>query len=321
MLAPRLTSETADELIAAAAHKSKSEIAQLLAERFPRPDVPAVIRPSMEVVEKPATQPMELASPQHAPGHVESPADRPKVKPLVPERFAVQFTIGQRDHELLRYVQELLSHQIPSGNVGEVFVRALRAMVPQLEKAKFAATDRPRQPRKPGNTNRRYIPAQVRRAVRERDCGRCTFVGDNGHRYEARKRLEFDHVREFARGGRATTDNVRLRCRAHNQYTAEQTYGAELMDAKRADARHAAEEKRARAAAAAAKEEAAREHAKQRAEEVLPWLQALGIRADHARQAAQRCESMPNASLEERVKAALSYFAPRDVTLSRAAPA
>ncbi|MEO5617728.1 MAG: HNH endonuclease, partial [Candidatus Eisenbacteria bacterium] len=36
MLAPHLTGETADELLAAAAHKSKSEIEKLLAERFPR---------------------------------------------------------------------------------------------------------------------------------------------------------------------------------------------------------------------------------------------------------------------------------------------
>ncbi len=36
-----------------------------------------------------------------------------------------------------------------------------------------------------------------------------------------------------ARGGEATTDNLRLRCRAHNQYKAERTYGESFMRGKR----------------------------------------------------------------------------------------
>jgi hypothetical protein len=84
MLAPRLTNETADNLVAAATHKTKSEIAQLLAERFPRPDVPATVRAIPPAMEHVSAQPMELACQQHAPGHVESPDSRPKVKPLAP---------------------------------------------------------------------------------------------------------------------------------------------------------------------------------------------------------------------------------------------
>jgi HNH endonuclease len=125
-------------------------------------------------------------------------------------------------------------------------------------------------------------------------------VAENGHRCEERKGLEFDHIEPVARGGKSTIDNLRLRCRAHNQLSAEQTYGREFMDAKIEESRRAA--------------------AINRAEEVVPWLQALGIRADHARQAAERCDA-PDASLEERVKAALACFGPRDVMLGRAAPA
>src|SRR2546422_1499817 len=40
MLAPYLTEDTADELVRAAAHLSKLELEQLLAQRFPRPEVP-----------------------------------------------------------------------------------------------------------------------------------------------------------------------------------------------------------------------------------------------------------------------------------------
>src|SRR5580765_4841256 len=40
LLRPHLTPETADELMSAAAGRTKDEIRLLLAERFPRPDVP-----------------------------------------------------------------------------------------------------------------------------------------------------------------------------------------------------------------------------------------------------------------------------------------
>ena len=41
LLAPYLTPENGDELLVAAVHKSKAQIEQLLAERFPQPDLPA----------------------------------------------------------------------------------------------------------------------------------------------------------------------------------------------------------------------------------------------------------------------------------------
>ena len=103
----------------------------------------------------------------------------------------------------------------------------------------------------------------------------------------------------MAREGRATVERMRLRCRAHNQYTAERTFGAGFMNQKRQQARDAA----------AARERAATaERAQEAAAEVIPWLRQLGFRADEARRAAAACESLPGAPLEERVRVALSCF-------------
>ncbi|MBI5709029.1 MAG: hypothetical protein HZC42_01825, partial [Candidatus Eisenbacteria bacterium] len=134
------------------------------------------------------------------------------------------------------------------------------------------------------------------------------------------------------------------RCRAHNQYAAECTFGADFMRHQREVAREAAaartqaaaarreaareaaaraqaavarreatrEAAAARAQAAAAEREAARAAAAERAQaaaEVIPYLRRLGFSADEARRAAARCESVPDASLEERVRVALSCFA------------
>jgi len=235
LLAPHLTAETGGELLAAAEHKTKVEIEQLLANRFPRPDLPTRLEPL----------PSRLSTAgQHAPGRVElsvpapiEPLPPPRVTPLAPERFALQFTMSQSTHDKLRHAQALLGHQVASGDIAEVFDRALDALIVQLEKRKLGATSRPPSGQRRTCTNPRYIPAQVRRAVWAGDGGRCTFVGQNGHRCEARSRLEFDHIREVARGGEATATNIRLRCRAHNQYEAERTFGAEFMRHKREEAR------------------------------------------------------------------------------------
>ena len=249
LLAAHLTEETAQELLEAATHKTKAEIELLLARRFPRPDLPPLVQPipmpaSAAAQHAPAhVANSEQPAPEHAPAHVEvapesfqapAPAcERARVKPLAPQRFALQCTIDQETHDALRYAQELLGHELPSGDVAQVLSLALRALIPQLEKRRFSATTRPR-PR-PGRQpeNPRYIPAHVQRAVWQRDQGKCSFVSDDGHRCQERKFVELDHVQEVARGGEATVANLRLRCRAHNQYEAERTFGAEFMRHKR----------------------------------------------------------------------------------------
>ena len=54
-----------------------------------------------------------------------------------------------------------------------------------------------------------------------------------GKRCASRRQLEYDHVIPVARGGRATVDNIRQRCRVHNQFEAERTFGADFMRRKR----------------------------------------------------------------------------------------
>jgi hypothetical protein len=260
LLAAYLTEDTAGELLEAATHQTARQIERLLAERFPRPDVPETIHalppcaplPALAVAPNGATElhagsstgALELSSRTvEAPPAPASPADRPTVKPLAPQRFALQVTIDEETHEALRYAQDLLAHELPAGDVASVLKRALQALVPELERRRFAATDQPRAARQQGARSLRLIPAHVRRSVWKRDQGRCTFVSEDGHRCAERRFIQFDHVLEVARGGEATVEGIQLRCHAHNQYTAERTFGAEFMRHKRI----AAAEARARA--------------------------------------------------------------------------
>ena len=315
MLSPYVTPENADELLAAAIHRTKSEIEALLATRFPRSETLALIEtlpalPPPRPDERLAPRQVEAPEPERpgAPASQLAPervAPRSGVAPVAPERFLLQLTIGRGTQDKLLYAQALLGHQLPSGDLAQVVDRALDALIERLERRKFAATKRPQRRERP-SAHPRHIPAHVKRAVWERDGGRCTFVSEAGRRCPARRLLEFDHVEAVARGGRATLAGIRLRCRAHNQYEAECTFGAEFMRQHRDAA-----QRRAKAQSTAdAERKAAAARARAAAEEVITPLRVLGFRADEARRAAALCEAIPDASLEQRVRRALSYFQP-----------
>ena len=245
LLAPKLTQENARELIAAAAGKRKVEIAELLAARFPQPDVAEVLREvpvRAPVSATPALRSAEQASvaakPTLDPDPIRSKRSPHRVTRLAPKRYALQVTLAGDAHEALQRVRELLGRRVPSGDLAAVLAFCFKAGLEKLEKRKFAATDRPRKemraPRSP-----RTVPAHVKRAVWKRDGGRCTFTAASGTRCNARKFLEFDHIEPVGRGGKSSVTNIRLRCRAHNQYEAECVYGAGFMQVKRERARAA----------------------------------------------------------------------------------
>ena len=349
LLTPHLTSANAAELVAAAAYQTKAEVQQLLARRFPKPDVPALL----EAIAPPPL--LGSATDQLSPGTVEgvaarlspgtaidglAPAEvevtmaRGRVAPLSAERFALQVTIEKATHDKLRYAQALLSHQLPSGDIAQVVDRALDALIAELEKQKFAATARPRRHSCRSGLNPRYIPAHVKRAVWERDQGQCTFVGDTGRRCESRKFLEFDHVDPVARAGQATVQGLRLHCRGHNQLEAERTFGAGFMSAKREEARRAAAARTRAAAQARAHarpqqtelepgarvaeaEACSLAAAQEQASDVMACLRELGFRASEARRAVDFCETIPAGTLEERVRAALKFLCPKPRFQSR----
>jgi 5-methylcytosine-specific restriction endonuclease McrA len=334
LLKPHLTGDTVDDLLAAATHRTKR------ARRFPQPDVPARVDASAPtpVAAQLAPAPVEEHSGQLALAPVEEhsrqvalapvgtgplavrqvEAPRDRVAPLSAGRFAVQSTLGQEGFDLLGYAQALLGHAVPSHDIAQVFGRALKELVHKLEQRKFAAAVRTRPGRR--SANPRYVPAEIRRVVWSRDGGQCTFVAASGHRCDARTRLEFDHIDPVARGGQASANSVRLTCRAHNQYAAECAFGSEFMRHKRKAAQERSRETaRAREATSASERARACEAASAperapatptAAEDVIPWLRALGVRSDRARQAAAVCEGHADASLEARVKLALSSLAP-----------
>jgi hypothetical protein len=163
----------------------------------------------------------------------------PRVTPLAPERYAIQFTAKQSLHEKLRYAQDLLRHQIPDGSLSDVIERALDALIPALERRKFAATSKPRKRASKNSQNPRHIPAAIKREVWARDGARCTYVSASGHRCEATGDLEFDHIKPVSKAGESKAENLRLLCRAHNAFMAGESLGHGFMHEARERSRSA----------------------------------------------------------------------------------
>jgi hypothetical protein len=177
--------------------------------------IPAGLHPTTS-----ESQPIAFTAPVGAP-----PPARAEVAPLAPERYKVQFTVGRETYDKLRKVQDLLRHRLPSGDPAAIFDRALTLLLEELEKKKVAATKRPRGTE--SHTWARHVPAEIKRTVWARDGGQCRFEGPHGRCRETGL-LEFHHVVPYAAGGLTTSDNLELRCAAHNRYEAEQFFGPRM---------------------------------------------------------------------------------------------
>jgi hypothetical protein len=187
--------------------------------------------------------------PKLGPGGVGSP--RCVVEPLAPSRYKVQFTASAQLKDKLERLQALLRSEVPDGDLGAVIERAVTENLERLEARRFAKTrasartttasqstaaaSKPRSSTLPlpGARHVRHIPAVIRRAVHQRDGGRCRYVDETGRRCPERHRLEYHHLHPFGMGGGHTPENVRLMCRTHNFYLAEHDYGPEAMAAYR----------------------------------------------------------------------------------------
>jgi hypothetical protein len=149
LLGRHLTAENHQAVLAKACGRSRPEIEALVAELAPRPDVPSCVRrlPSLPPLSSPsvapASPPVTGTAPALAAATMASPP-RPIVQATAPQRYRVQFTIGAETHGKLRRVQTLLRREIPDGDPGAIFDRALSLLLERVERTRLATTARPR---------------------------------------------------------------------------------------------------------------------------------------------------------------------------------
>jgi hypothetical protein len=163
-LGAHLTSENAAELFELCSRKSRRQIDELLAARFPKPDVRESIRrlptraEASEATKAPgapeATNTPEVTgfiaetaraegasvgpTPTSALLSAPPPARRQTLEPLSVGRFGVHFTADSEFRDLLERARALASHRLPNGDLATVMKLALEAFVRDAEKQRFA---------------------------------------------------------------------------------------------------------------------------------------------------------------------------------------
>jgi hypothetical protein len=262
-----LTPENHRELLAEAAGRTKLQVQELLARRFPRPDVASAIRKLPEVRGK--ARPSSAATESAAPAVMESvaPAVTDTAPPRAPcgaarahaieprsaERYRIQLNASAQLKQKLELAAELISHSNPSGDLAAVVERALDLPIEQTQKRRFAQTKRLRRPALGSaigptvktaasshqskavqvRTRRGHISNATKRLVTARDGMRCSYVSPDGERCGSAKFTQIHHEKPWARGGVDTSDNLRVLCEAHNHLIAERDFGGEHVAARR----------------------------------------------------------------------------------------
>lgn len=179
LLAPVLTAENHDALLAAVRHKGKREVEQMLVAIRAQPDVASTVRKLPTPRQQTPRSPSILSSSDETPSPAVSaameirsatpsaPSERPtphpaQMQPLAPERYKIQFIASRATYNKLRRAQALLRHAVPNGDPAEIVDRALTALLTHLEKKKLGS----RTASGPQSWKRAFAPHSGRRPAR-----------------------------------------------------------------------------------------------------------------------------------------------------------
>ena len=241
LLSPVLTDSNQEDLILLARGKSKRDLEAQLAELDPRPGSPDAWRrvPAPPAWGPASVAPLTTPSADSTAGSFlpakmtgilaeQPPLEWQAVMPLSLERVRIGFDAATVLMKLIDRAKQVLRHKYPEGRLEDVLRDALEILLerkdPQnrlsLKPGEAAPVPEPRF--LTAWRGGRYIPARVKRAVWQRDDGRCAWRFVDGTLCGSRDAIEFDHFRPFAKGGRSDdARNVRLLCRMHNRMAAK----------------------------------------------------------------------------------------------------
>lgn len=183
-----------------------------------------------------------------------------KLRPVSATHTEIKFVAEEDFVNEIAELRALLSHKIPNASLKEVLsytlketLNRLRYKEPKIKKIIQQSSSRqsivhesgerknieqhsigrqkatpPASALKSFQKNSRNIPTDVKRQVWARDRGQCSFKCMD-KRCAAKHYLEFDHIKPFAMGGLPTVENLRLRCRTHNQLEALKSFGTKKI--------------------------------------------------------------------------------------------
>ena len=111
-------------------------------------------------------------------------------------------------------LRSLLSHENPHMGYSELIKHLSVIGLKKLDPERCDATSAPK-----SSPDVRFAKGRVKSVVWKRDQGKCTYIdSQTGRRCNSTHLAEVDHIEPWVRGGRTHAGNLRILCRAHNQY-------------------------------------------------------------------------------------------------------
>lgn len=231
ILAPHLRGNDTT-LLERAQGKKAPALQALVAEIAPRPDVrDSVMRLPDGPVPGPETEQAGTPAPSK-PSPTPLPAPSPaRVEMLSPGRMHLGLTISDSLWEKIKRARGLLWHKQPTGKLEHLLDELVEFYLKAKDPVRRAQRREVRRQagrvgQKKTIPSRPAVPVAVRDAVFLRDAGRCAFISEDGRACGSTGSLEIDHVHPKALGGSDSPSNLRVLCRAHNQFAARRLLGA-----------------------------------------------------------------------------------------------
>jgi hypothetical protein len=183
--------------------------------------------------------------PDVAPGLVAPQAAAIDVEPLTADLRRLHLTVPKRVIDKFDAARDALSHSHPGASLAEIVEVGLNFILERTAKRRGLVKNPRKKAAPPGELATpgkeapvaakdpgRYVAADVRRAIWERDHGQCQWAIDGGGICGSTYQVEVDHAsKPFAKGGRILKpEDGRLPCRPHQLVSARREFGDACMD-------------------------------------------------------------------------------------------
>ncbi len=143
-----------------------------------------------------------------------------RIRPVAKDLAELKCPVDPKTEANLKALTDLLSQKRKkSVALAEVIAWMAEEMTEKHDPLKKAARGKTISSRNPPKSGRHPVPTSVVHPVQLRDGNQCTFVGPFGVRCEQKRWLHLHHVKEVAKGGLNSLDNLRILCQAHHRLT------------------------------------------------------------------------------------------------------
>ncbi len=184
---------------------------------LPAPSAPRAIE-SVLPVETPVAGPIS----------VEAAPARATAQALTADLNRLHVTVTREFLKKLDAARNAMSHSNPGASIQEILEAGLDLLLDRHAK-RNGVVKKPR-PVPPPSSDPEHVPAHVRRAVWERDGGRCQHPLASGGACGSTVRVELHHRRSRHRGGPPTVENLTTLCGFHHDRETRREFGDDLVD-------------------------------------------------------------------------------------------